>query len=98
MDNLSRLIEKEIKDKRMNTYIVNGDVSISHLVYADDVLIFSKVNHWEPSKGSWKPSLSFQALRSTGKRALQLTQRSVLMTKRFIVSSTSQLNNSPLVT
>lgn len=44
MDNLSRFIEKEVKDKKMDTYVVNGVVSISHLIYADDVLIFSKEN------------------------------------------------------
>lgn len=44
MDNLSRPIEKEIKDKKLDTYVVNGSVSISHLIYVDDVLIFSKAN------------------------------------------------------
>lgn len=28
----------------MDTYVVNGVVSISHLIYVDDVLIFSKAN------------------------------------------------------
>lgn len=35
MDNRSRLIEKEVKEKRMDTYMVNGATSISHLIYVD---------------------------------------------------------------
>lgn len=44
MDNLRRLIEKEIKEKRLDTYVVNGATSIAHLIYVDDVLIFSNAN------------------------------------------------------
>lgn len=29
---------------KINTYQINGGKSISHLIYADDILIFSKVN------------------------------------------------------
>lgn len=45
MDTLSRLIEtREVREKRIDTYQVNGSTSITHLLYADDVLIFSKAN------------------------------------------------------
>lgn len=44
MDVLSRLIEREVEAKRIHTYRVNGASSISHLIYADSVLIFFKAN------------------------------------------------------
>lgn len=44
MDILTRLIEKEIGGKRIDTYQVNGATSITHLKYDNDVLIFSKAN------------------------------------------------------
>ena len=44
MDVLSRLIQNGVKNKKIDTYQVNGATSISHLMYADDILIFSKAN------------------------------------------------------
>lgn len=44
MDVLSRLIEKKSQDRLFGTYKVNGANSITHLMYADDVLLFSKAN------------------------------------------------------
>lgn len=37
MDNPSRLIEKRVRDNNVNTYKVNGAISISHLLYVDDL-------------------------------------------------------------
>lgn len=44
--NLSRLIIdwERIREKKVDTYIVNGATSISHLIYADNMLIFTKAN------------------------------------------------------
>lgn len=44
MDVLRRLVEREVKAKRINTYKVDYTSFISHLIYVDDVLIFSEVN------------------------------------------------------
>lgn len=44
MDVLSRLISKGISEGRIGSYMVNGARSVSQLIYADDVLIFSEVN------------------------------------------------------
>lgn len=44
MDVLSRIIDREIRAKRIDTQQVNGTTSISHLMYADDVLLFAKAN------------------------------------------------------
>lgn len=44
MDVLSRIINEEVVKRRIASYIVNGAQSISHLIYPDDVIIFSKAN------------------------------------------------------
>lgn len=44
MDILSRLIEREVSEKRIDTFQVKGATSATHLIYANDVLIFSKAN------------------------------------------------------
>lgn len=36
MDMLSRLVLKEVVEKRMDIYMVNGARSVSHLIYADE--------------------------------------------------------------
>lgn len=38
------LIDREVRAKRFNTYQTNGATSISHQMYADDNLLFSKAN------------------------------------------------------
>lgn len=45
MDVISRLVEIEVLNKKIDTYQMNGATSITHLVYVDDVLIFTKVNY-----------------------------------------------------
>lgn len=40
MDVLIRFIEREVREKGMDTYQVNGATSILHLIYGDDILIF----------------------------------------------------------
>lgn len=42
MDVLSRLIEKRMRKKKLDTYQVHGATSITHLIYIDDALVFSK--------------------------------------------------------
>jgi len=42
MDTLSRLIEREVRNKRKDTYQVNRAASIIYLMYADDIFIFTK--------------------------------------------------------
>lgn len=37
-------MEERLGKKRMDTYQVNGTTSISHVMYVDDVLIFSETN------------------------------------------------------
>lgn len=44
MDVLSRLLEKVVEEKDLDTYMINGEKSGSHLVYADNILIFSREN------------------------------------------------------
>ena len=44
MDVLGRLIQREVKNKIIYTYQVNGATFISHLMYANDIFIFSKTN------------------------------------------------------
>lgn len=44
MDVLSRLIEREVWSKNMDTYQVNGATFITYLMYEDDVLILTKAN------------------------------------------------------
>lgn len=44
MDILSRLIERVVGKKKLDTYQVNGATSIAHLMYANDILIFSNAN------------------------------------------------------
>lgn len=44
MDIFSRLIEREVKGKGQDTYQANGATSITHLIYVNDVLIFTKAN------------------------------------------------------
>lgn len=44
MDVLSRLIEKEIRNKRYDVFIVNVATSISLLMCVDEILLFSKAN------------------------------------------------------
>lgn len=44
MDALSKLIEIELRNKKLDTYQVNGATSITHLTYADDFLIVFKAN------------------------------------------------------
>lgn len=41
---LSRLIERKINDKLLDTYKVKEDTSVSHLMYADDILLFSEAD------------------------------------------------------
>lgn len=42
MDILSYLIEREVKERKIDTYQMNEATFITHLMYAEDVLIFSK--------------------------------------------------------
>lgn len=44
MDTLSSLIEREVRGKRMDTYQVNGAMSITQLMHADDILTLTKSN------------------------------------------------------
>lgn len=44
MDTLSKLIDRELRNKKMNTYQVNGVNSITHLMYANDIVNFTKAN------------------------------------------------------
>lgn len=44
IDVLSRFIKQEAKKKRFDSYIVNGSTSISHLMYANDILLFTKAD------------------------------------------------------
>lgn len=44
MDVLSRLIERKVHGNELDTYKVNGTTSISHLMYAEDILLFCKAN------------------------------------------------------
>lgn len=37
-----QLVHKGVKERNIDTYKINGAKSVSHLVYADDILIFSK--------------------------------------------------------
>lgn len=48
-DILSKLIEEGVKDRKYENYIVNGTTSISHLMYANDILLFSKATQ-RPSR------------------------------------------------
>lgn len=43
VDNLSKLIEKKVGERKIDIYKMNGATSISHLMYANDVL-FTKAN------------------------------------------------------
>jgi len=44
MDRLGGLIQKGVDDMRIDTFLVNGAKSISHLISTDGILIFSKAN------------------------------------------------------
>lgn len=44
MDVLRRLLRKRVEEGEIDTYMINGAKSVSYLVYANDVLIFSKAN------------------------------------------------------
>lgn len=44
MDVLSSLIERGVRERKYDTYVVNAATSISHLMYVDDILLFYKAN------------------------------------------------------
>lgn len=71
MDIISRLIEREVREKRIDTQ-VNETTSITHLMYADNVLIFTKDNRKSLNaikkilgEFSLHTSLEFNASKST---------------------------------
>lgn len=41
MDVLSRMIIQEVEEKKISNYMVNGSTSISHLMYANVILLFA---------------------------------------------------------
>lgn len=41
---IQTLIENKVLQKQYDTYQVNGSTSITHLIYADDVLLLTKAN------------------------------------------------------
>lgn len=53
MDILSRIIFKAVEEGKFHSYMVNGAKSLLHLIDADDILIFSKVNPKSPSSISY---------------------------------------------
>lgn len=58
MDVLSRIISNIEKEGKIDSYLVNEAKSVSHLIYADDVLIFLKENQ-KSLKGIKEALLTF---------------------------------------
>lgn len=44
MDNLRKLIERKVQEKKLDTYKVNGATSLTHLIYADDIFLLTKAD------------------------------------------------------